>query len=377
MINVGVALELCKFAPETQQEIFTQHFENENTFGSWRTYGVKQLSKAIFNKYTTALKEYGFDKTDCAKCPFNSSLFSLFGEPAEQGNCGQRTCLEEKNTAFLFERAKQLADDDPKRLLCFGYNSNDSVNEMLVEAGYTVVSKDDFRKYPKPPVLPIAEQDGDAESFAESMEEFQRSEENYQQEMAKLAELIEQGKIVECVQVSKREITLGYVQGSPETKSNDPEKEIEKLRYKDKRFKEIEQEKIVADTKSLVHKAVYRDKFSDLEEQALYFLMLSALKKDHFADFGLKQKFYLEEKDRLKLSGKLTEEQKTLIRRDFIVQHLTQQTGAGLDLLQKFARQHVPDELAEIEKVHKAEYQKRHNRLEERIKGLQDAIKKD
>lgn len=376
VINVGVAHELCKFSAEKQQEMYMEHFEQDN-YNSWRSYGVKQLSKAIFRKYTTALKEYGFDKTDCANCPFNSSVFSLFGEPAEQGNCAQKTCLEEKNTAFLFASAKQLVDDDPKRILCFGYNPNEAVNEMLTEAGYPIVAKDDFRSYPTPPVPPQAEEGEDAESIAEEMEDFRQSQENYQQKVAELAEMIEQGKIVECIQVGKREITVGYVKASAQSEPNNPEKEIESLKYKDKRNKEIAREKIVADTKNLVHKAEYKDGFSDLEEQAIYFLMLSALKKHHFANFGMKQKFYLEEKDKLKLSGKLTEEQKTLIRRDFIVQHLTQQTGSGLDLLIKFARQHVPNELAEIEKVHNDVFDKRHKRLEERIKALQDVIAKD
>ncbi len=372
VINVAMAMELSKFSAEIQQEIYSEHFaKEEGHYNSWRTYGVKQLAKAISRKYTSDLKQFGFDKKDCQNCPFNSSLFSLFGEDLEQGNCSRRSCLDDKNTQYMFSLAKQLIDEDPRRILCFTYNANETVNEMLNEAGYLVTEKGDFRSYPRSPKAPVIVQGDDSGSGDAEMEEYQEGLQSHQDRMAEFMELLEQGKIVECVEIGFSQISLGYVHQSRNTKSNDPQAEVERLKYKDKRNKEIAREKIVADTKGLVHKAIYKDGFSDLEEQAIYYLMLSSLKKDHFFEFGVKQAYYLDEKDRLKISGKLTEEKKTLIRRDFLASYLTEQTGTGLELLLKFARQHMPDELAEIEKGHNEFYDKRHKRLEERIKALE------
>ena len=377
VINVGVAMEICKFSHEIQQEVFTEHFQSDQGYNSWRNYGVKELARAINRKYTTDLKQYFFDKTGCHDCPFNSNVFSLFGEAAEQGNCSKKSCLVAKNTEFIFNAAKQLVDEDPKRLLCYIYSPNSAVNELLVETGYTVTVQNEFRSYPSLPLPPAVSPDADPQENEEAQADYQREVEGYHQIMDQYREQLEQGKIIECVEIASTKVNLGFVTTSQTTKPIDPKAELLRLQLKDKRNKEIAMEKTIADTKELIHKTLYKDDFSELEEQALYYLMLSSLKKSHFGDFGLKNAFYLGEKERLRLSGKLTEEKKTLIRRDFLVHHLTSQVDSGLQLLLKFARQHMPDELAAIEKRHTEEYEKRHKRLDERIKGLELCIKED
>lgn len=371
VINVGVAMELCKYSQEIQQEIFVEHFEQETGYSSWRGYTVKQIVKAIAGKYTTALKQYGFDKSDCANCPFNSSVFSLFGEDNGQGNCSNKSCLVTKNTQFMFESAKQLVDQDPKRLLCFDYSPNTTVNELLVEAGYSVISQNGIHSYPSLPEPPHPDPDGDAEAVAEEITEYKQMMADYEEKIDEIRVRVEKGEIIECVVVGHHNIALGYILCNATTMPNNPNAELERLKLKDKRNKEIAKEKIIADTKKAVHKAIYKDGFSDLEEQALYFLMLSALKREHFSIFGIKKEYYLNDDDKIKVCSKLTEEQKTLIRRDFLVQHLTSiTTGSGLDFLDKFARQHVPEELKEIEKEHFTVYHKRHKSLSERINAL-------
>jgi len=69
----------------------------------------------------------------------------------------------------------------------------------------------------------------------------------------------------------------------------------------------------------------------------------------------------------------LTEEQKNIIRRDFLVRHLSDTFGERRQshLLIEFASLHFPGEVSQIKQKHNEVYKKRHIRIEERIVALQ------
>ena len=87
----------------------------------------------------------------------------------------------------------------------------------------------------------------------------------------------------------------------------------------------------------------------------------------------------MDEKQRMKIVAKLTDAQKTLIKRDFI-SHFLCENGHGDNnaskLLRDFANMHFPDQYGLAKATHEEEYQKRHERLEERIKEMKKAEKK-
>ena len=81
----------------------------------------------------------------------------------------------------------------------------------------------------------------------------------------------------------------------------------------------------------------------------------------------------------MKIVGKLTEEQKDVIRRDFIGHHLCENghgDNCSSKLLRDFANMHFPDLYGLAKATHEEEYQKRHERLAERIKEMKKAAKK-
>ena len=111
----------------------------------------------------------------------------------------------------------------------------------------------------------------------------------------------------------------------------------------------------------------------------IYFVMLTQLQRKHFSLFGIKdQPFALDEKQRMKIVAKLTDAQKTVIKRDFI-SHFLCENGHGDNnaskLLRDFANMHFPDQYGLAKATHEEEYQKRHERLEERIKEMKKAEK--
>ena len=112
----------------------------------------------------------------------------------------------------------------------------------------------------------------------------------------------------------------------------------------------------------------------------VYFAMLAQLQRRHFPLFGVKdQPFAVDEKQRMKIVAKLTDTQKTVIKRDFI-SHFLCENGHGDNnaskLLRDFANMHFPDQYGLVKATHEEEYQKRHERLEERIKEMKKAEKK-
>ena len=70
----------------------------------------------------------------------------------------------------------------------------------------------------------------------------------------------------------------------------------------------------------------------------------------------------------MEIIGNLTVRMKTIIRRDFLVANFKGAYGNNTvaTLLLDFARRHMPEELANIEREYNGVYEKRHQRIEEK-----------
>ena len=132
--------------------------------------------------------------------------------------------------------------------------------------------------------------------------------------------------------------------------------------------KEIALERTVEDTKKQILEAdITGGKFSADEDTMLYFFLLSSLRKEHFAAVGIAEdKQYITDEDKMGIIGNLTVRMKTIIRRDFLVANFKGAYGNNTvaTLLLDFARRHMPEELANIEREYNGVYEKRHQRIE-------------
>ena len=139
---------------------------------------------------------------------------------------------------------------------------------------------------------------------------------------------------------------------------------VEKLEKQDERNKEIALERTVEDTKKQILEAdITGGKFSADEDTMLYFFLLSSLRKEHFAAVGIAEdKPYITDEDKMGIIGNLTVRMKTIIRRDFLVANFKGACGNNTvaTLLLDFARRHMPEELANIEREYNGVYEKRH-----------------
>jgi hypothetical protein len=77
---------------------------------------------------------------------------------------------------------------------------------------------------------------------------------------------------------------------------------------------------------------------------------------------------YITDEDKMGIIGNLTVKMKTIIRRDFLVANFKGAYGNNTvaTLLLDFARRHMPEELANIEREYNGVYEKRHQRIEEK-----------
>ena len=380
-ITISVAEEISTYEPNIQKDVYEKHLKEGNG-EDWTGYTLNLFKRYFEKYYTTDLGQYKFDKTECKACVHNAANYNLFAEHNGCGHCTNRKCLEAKNAAHVAKETEKLLKSDPKLVVARPYygSRNDMALQKLDKKGHEIKELDynvSAREFPKAPEAPKKEQFTQAKEYEQAVEIFERRNEEYARKVEELGRMKEEGRIKTYVKVGQTEPELCYVEIN---KKETAPITIETLQERDKRFKQLSVEKIVTDTKKIVRENDYPESpFTQYEDGMIYFAMLTQLQRKHFSLFGIKdQPFALDEKQRMKIVAKLTDAQKTVIKRDFI-SHFLCENGHGDNnaskLLRDFANMHFPDQYGLAKATHEEEYQKRHERLEERIKEMKKAEK--
>lgn len=380
-ITISVAEEISTYEPNIQKDVYEKHLK-ENSRDNWAGYTLKLFKKYFEEYYTTDLEQYKFDKTECKACVHNAANYNLFAEHNGCGHCTNRKCLDTKNAAFVAKETEKLLKSDPKLVIARPYYGGmnetalqklDKKGHEIKELNYTVSAQ----SFPKAPEAPRQEQFSKPKEYEQAVQTFEQKNEEYARKVEELNRKKEEGRIKTYVKVGQTEPELCYVEIN---KKETAPVTVETLQERDKRFKQLSVEKIVADTKKVVRENDYPESpFTQYEDGMIYFAMLTQLQRKHFSLFGIKdQPTPLDEKQRMKIVAKLTDAQKTVIKRDFIIHYLCE-NGYGDNnaskLLRDFANMHFPDQYGLAKATHEEEYQKRHERLEERIKEIKKAEK--
>lgn len=380
-ITVSVAEEISTYEPTIQKDVYEKHLK-ENNRDNWAGYTLKLFKKYFEEYYTTDLEQYKFDKTECKACVHNAANYNLFAEHNGCGHCTNRKCLESKNAAHVAKETEKLLKSDPKLVIARPYygSRNDTALQKLDRKGHEIKEFDynvSTREFPKAPEAPKQEQFSKPKEYEQAVQTFSQKNEEYAREVEELNRKKEEGRIKTYVKVGQTAPELCYVEIN--RKETAPVT-IGTLQERDKRFKQLSVEKIVADTKKVVRENDYPESpFTQYEDGMMYFAMLTRLQRKHFPLFGIKdQPFALDEKQRMKIVAKLTDAQKTVIKRDFINHFLCEDAygdNNASKLLRDFANMHFPDQYGLAKATHEEEYQKRHERLDERIKEMKKAEK--
>lgn len=378
-INLNTALELCKYSQETQTEIYEEHYTTKGYYQSWIGKRHKEVAELIERQYSTNLADYFFDKSSCFDCKFNTNTHTLFGCADTCGRCLNFSCLKRKNTDYIVERAIETHENNPELALARNeYQYSEEAVEILTDKEYDITIVSYCKSCPQPPTAPDAEDFETEEEYQKAMAEHQENMIDYQAESAELYQKYESGEIQMYALIGTRGVSLGYLSTKNSSYTNDTSKEcshLEKLRKQDIRNEEIAKEKIIADTKSLIQDIDFNNsEFSSIESSIMYFAMLKTLRSVNYDKMGIdmKDKYYLTDTDRLNILSNLTEEGKTIIRRDFIMATLKDayRDDVTANFLIEFAKQHAYEGFTEIESKHNEVCKKRHERIEEKIKTL-------
>jgi ParB family chromosome partitioning protein len=373
-ITLGIALELARFCSDIQKEVYREHLGADDSY-SWKRLQTKEFRIMLEKGYSADLSNYEFDKSDCINCHSNSSVCDLFAD----GNCGlcqNMECLRYKQAEYMAVEATKLLNERKNAAICIApesFASAEVVNN-LVDTGHEIYEMSASR-LPSEPEKPVAENYASEAEYLEAEKSYKISFERYNIHAAQIETMVEQGRAQFMVDVSRRKPELCYRVISESEKRVPEEKDtVEKLRSQDMRNRELAIEKAVEDVKRLVREKTVPDvDFQPLEEELLYYVMLSFTRKENFTKLGITGQYSLSDEEKAGIIPSLTTEQKNIIRRDFIVKHLSDTFGNSKQsqLLLEFAALHFPDKVKEIKEQYNEAYRKKHIRIEERIRELQ------
>lgn len=381
-INLNTALELCKYSIETQTDICKDHYSTDNYYQSWLGKRQKEVVELIERNYSSNLEDYFFDKSACFDCKFNSNTHTLFGNADTCGKCLNFSCLKRKNVDYIVERAIETHESNPELALARNeYNYSEDAVEILTDKEYDINVVSYCRPCPQPPTEPNVEDYESEEEYNAALAEHEEDMLDFQADSTEIYQKYENGEIQMYALIGTRGVSLGYISVSNNVSNGTEQGEnshCDKLRKQDIRNAEIAKEKIVADTKDLIQGLEFNNsEFSSMENCILYFAMLKHLRRENYKYMGteIEDKYYLTDTERLNIMSNLTEEMKNIIRRDFILDTLKnayRDTATSIFLME-FAKHHAPQELKEIEDKHNEVYQKRHERIEEKIRLMENS----
>ena len=229
---------------------------------------------------------------------------------------------------------------------------------------------------PTEPVAPIEADYETPEEFAEEMARYHADLDKYTEERDAIDSRLEAGEISLKIYISQNDVSIGYSvnRHTDDTKKPDdtPEAQIAELEKKDQRNKEIALEKTVTDTKERILAVdTTATKFGADEDRMLYYFMLSQIRKVNIEALGItpSNPCHLSDADKMEVVANLNAKTKAIIRRDWLLSNFKDAFGSNqtATLLLDYARKHMPEELAEIERGYNETYEKRHKRLAERI----------
>jgi ParB family chromosome partitioning protein len=249
----------------------------------------------------------------------------------------------------------------------------------LSEQGYAV-SKTHINRYPPKPEEPKAEDFENRADYEEAQSEYYSRYAEYTEAGDEVEQLFLDGKAQPVVTVSANEVITGYIL-LPEEETQAPAGEtdvVRKLEKQDTRNREIAVENIVDDTRKYIRETeIPQSDFTEFEDKLLYFAMLEDLKREHFELFTeTPDRWHLSDEEKIQIINGLTEKQKTVIRRDFLIKHLSDAFGVSKKsyLMLEFARLHFPEALTETENRYNEVYTKRHERITERLTALKGGV---
>ena len=369
-ITLGLAMELARYGKDLQKAIYKDRLKDDD---GWQKYSVKEFKRMVDTHYTNDLSRYRFDQTACAKCKHNANTYDMFATGA--GRCTNRECLEAKNREFIERKSGELLAQNPKFILCkdrYGCNDHNKAVEHMTENGVEckVFEYGQVQEMPAIPTEPCSADYATDADYTAAIQTYEQQKKATEEKTADLLAKHDAGAIRIFVKTSRDDARLVYVNQTAKGRESTGEL-IARLEEKKIRNTELAHEKTVEAVRHIVRdEEIAPTPFTQLEDNILYYIMLGSLRHDHLAAVGFPEAYYLTSEQKIAVVNALTDEQRDLITRDFLVKSLTSDIGfdkTGKQLLMEFAALHHKEKYEVTKAQFDEEYTKRNDRLDERI----------
>lgn len=369
-ITLGLAMELARYGKDLQKAIYKDRLKDDD---GWQKYSVKEFKRMVDTHYTNDLSRYRFDLAACATCKHNANTYDMFATGA--GRCTNRECLETKNREFIERKSRELLAQNPKFILCkdrYGCNDHNKAVEHMTENGVEckVFEYGQVQEMPAIPTEPCSADYATDADYTAAIQTYEQQKKAAEEKAADLLAKHDAGAIRIFVKTSRDDARLVYVNQAAKGKESTGEL-IARLEEKKVRNTELAHEKTVEAVRQIVRdEEIAPTPFTQLEDNILYYIMLGSLRHDHLAAVGFPKAYYLTSEQKIAVVNALTDEQRDLITRDFLVKSLTSDIGfdkTGKQLLMEFAALHHKEKYEVTKAQFDEEYTKRNDRLDERI----------
>lgn len=396
-LSMKDALAIAAMSPVDQADIFEEQIEDDRD-------AVIEINRWVFNKYQHRLSNAPFDTTDpelkkdmgaCTSCPFNSAYNTLLFPEAENNPvCNNRDCFKQKCTIY-FDRELIKAQEDPEVVLITGqYNVDKETRELMKKHEILEYSNYDVTYAPDYPDR--ADFEGDNDTDEEDEADFKRAVERYYDEKAEFENKIAAGGYVKAFNVGGNDKgKYEYVKLKKTAKGKaaagkqldeeflDTKLEIERLKNREKRNKELDVIKVWDEIKKHfnphANASVLKGDLSQLEMDALALAMYNKL--DYQAKDSFRKLFKIDGRN-----GKIENVNCVMLNQmirffflDVLPPAVLYNSNANNEdylMSMKIAKQYFPTVVEDIEVKQTEIANKRALRVEERIKKLKSSMKK-
>lgn len=288
------------------------------------------------------------------------------------GRCTNKECLDAKNKAYLLNACDELTSDSSVGFYKSEHQGLDEdITSLLNEKGVDIYSSYP-KSFPEEPECPNEKDFDDKTEFDIAFAGYQEELEEYNADMNGIYQKINEGSVRKIIVISNNKPEVRWLEKAAGEMPIDP---VTDLENKDKRNNAIAIENIIKDCKELVATSeIPISGFTDFEQGLLYFVMLDKLTTKHYRHFDInpENRSYLTLEEKYIIYMNLTEDQKTIIMRDFLFENL--KNSAGIDkqslLFTELVKLHFPSQYAGIDKKYIEIYQKRHDKIIEKIREL-------
>lgn len=376
-LSLSAAYELCKVIEEIQISIYDQHYaygvSNEQ---NWNLLSISELKEKLSNQFLP-LDKADFDKRECVGCNFNTTgVHSLFSE-YNGNNCTNVSCYQTKKQEHLIGIIKeQISNDVPIMVKASSEKMIEQLKTLGVENIILYLSNNyDLVLYPET-------------IDADEINSFQQQSVQFGYRRAYTIGMIKEGcKYVYFKEKEKSEPIVPIEEKVSEIKANevvvdakkDELNEVERLKKKDVRNKELALEKAHTEINKAFGESDYIERKDNLEELETVAFLASVMLNCHnpkVKDISNKFDNKISYLDNV---SKMTFNERNLLKRCFIKQVALSSSAndkSGQSILYGIFKNFYLDKFNSIVEEFKEKYEKQKERILERIETINGKNKK-